>query len=52
MNTTDGNTKFQMKVDYEDTFEDNDKGIGTENDENDTKTNTMLRSTKAKKKVE
>ena len=35
MNTTYGNTKVKMKVDYEDIFENNDKSKGTENDENE-----------------
>ena len=50
MNTTDGNTKAERKVEYADINENRDKG--TENEENDAKMNTMDRNPKSKKKVE
>ena len=43
MNTKDRNIKAKKKVEYEDMFENNDKGKDTENDENETKINTMDR---------
>ena len=51
MNTTQGNKKAKMKVDYEDIFENDDKSKDTEKDEKDTKMNIAVEIQNPRRKL-